>query len=112
MIVALLLIVEREAHFWITLAAIAIVGREIIISALREWMADLGERTTVNVAFIGKVKTMFQMFAIGFLLYENDLWGMPVYTIGLTLLYIAAALTLWSMFVYLKAAWPMMKEKL
>jgi len=109
---ALVILLQDHPTILMMIATAVIVGREITISALREWMADLGEKTTVNVAFIGKVKTTFQMFAIGFLLYENDLWNMPVYTIGLTLLYIATVLTLWSMFVYLKAAWPMMKEKL
>lgn len=109
---ALVILLQDHNTILMMIATAVIIGREITISALREWMADLGERTTVNVAFIGKVKTLFQMFAIGFLLYFNDLWGMPVYKIGLVLLYIATILTLWSMFVYLKAAWPMMKEEL
>ena len=107
---ALVILLQDHPTILMMIATAVIIGREITISALREWMAELGERTAVNVAFIGKVKTLFQMFAIGFLLYERDLWGLPVYTIGLTLLYIAAALTLWSMYVYLRAAWPMMKE--
>ena len=107
---ALVILLQDHPTILMMIATAVIIGREITISALREWMAELGERTAVNVAFIGKVKTLFQMFAIGFLLYERDLWGMPVYIIGLTLLYIAAALTLWSMYVYLRAAWPMMKE--
>lgn len=109
---ALIILLQDDPTIWMMIATVIIIGREITISALREWMADLGERTTVNVAYIGKVKTLFQMFSIGFLLYKNDLWNMPVYAIGLTLLYIAAALTLWSMYIYLKAAWPMMKEKI
>ena len=109
---ALIIILQDHPTILMMIATAVIVGRELTISALREWMADLGERTTVNVAFIGKIKTVFQMFAIGFLLFENDLWGLPIFKIGLTLLYIATALTLWSMFVYLKAAWPMMKEEI
>jgi len=109
---ALVILLQDHPTIWMMIATAVIIGREITISALREWMAELGDKTAVNVAFIGKVKTLFQMFAIGFLLYEDDLWNMPVYTIGLSLLYIAAALTLWSMFVYLKAAWPMMKEEI
>jgi CDP-diacylglycerol--glycerol-3-phosphate 3-phosphatidyltransferase len=109
---ALVILLQDHPTILMMIATAVIVGREITISALREWMADLGESTAVNVAFIGKVKTLFQMFAIGFLLYQNDLWGIPVYKIGLTLLYIATVLTLWSMFIYLKAAWPLMKEKL
>jgi len=109
---ALIILLQDNPSIPMMIATAVIVGRELTISALREWMADLGERTTVNVAYIGKVKTLFQMFAIGFLLYQNALWGIPVYTIGLTLLYIATALTIWSMYVYLRAAWPMMKEKI
>lgn len=109
---ALVILLQDHPTILMMIATAVIIGRELTISALREWMADLGERTTVNVAFIGKVKTLFQMSAIGFLLFQNDLWGIPVYKIGLTLLYIATVLTLWSMIIYLKAAWPMMKEKL
>ena len=109
---ALIILLQDHPTILMMIATAVIVGRELTISALREWMADLGERTTVNVAFVGKIKTVFQMFAIGFLLFEHDLWGIPVFTIGLSLLYIATALTLWSMFIYLKAAWPMMKEKI
>ena len=103
-IVALLLIVEREADFWITLAAIAIVGREIIISALREWMAETGQRAKVAVAFIGKVKTTAQIIAMIFLLYNQPLFGLPIRELGLIALAIATALTLMSMVQYLMSA--------
>ena len=103
-IVALLLIVEREADFWITLAAIAIVGREIIISALREWMAETGQRAKVAVAFIGKVKTTAQIIAMIFLLYNQPLFGLPIRELGLIALAIATALTLISMVQYLMSA--------
>jgi CDP-diacylglycerol--glycerol-3-phosphate 3-phosphatidyltransferase len=83
-----------------------IIGREITISALREWMAELGNRARVAVSVIGKFKTTGQMLAISFLLYRQPLWGLPVVSIGEILLYAAAALTLWSMVVYLRAAWP------
>lgn len=109
---ALIILLQDHPTILMMIATAVIVGREITISALREWMAELGERTTVNVAVIGKIKTIFQMTAIGFLLFERDILGLPIYKIGLVLLYIATALTLWSMFVYLKAAWPMMKEKI
>lgn len=109
---ALIVLLQDNPTVLMMIATAVIIGREITISALREWMAELGERTSVNVAIVGKVKTIFQMVAIGFLLYEKDLWNLPVYQIGLTLLYIATVLTLWSMFVYLKAAWPMMKEEI
>ncbi len=107
---ALVILLQDNPSVWMMIATAIIIGREITISALREWMAELGERAAVNVAMVGKVKTVFQMMAIGFLLYKTNLWFIPVYPIGLILLYIAATLTLWSMCVYLKAAWPMMKE--
>ena len=83
-----------------------IIGREIAISALREWMAEIGNRTRVTVNQIGKVKTTVQMIAITLLLYQHDLWVVPVFRVGEALLYIAAMLTLWSMISYLRAAWP------
>lgn len=93
-----------------TLSAAIIVGREIAISGLREWMAEMGERGTVKVGVLGKLKTIFQMTAISCLLFENNLFGLPVVLIGELLLYLAAALTLWSMWVYLHAAWPIMSR--
>lgn len=92
-----------------------IIGREIAISALREWMAGIGERGSVAVAYIGKVKTAVQMIAILFLLYHDSLdVGMGeinIQFIGRVLIVIAANLTLLSMAYYLKAAWPSMKGK-
>jgi CDP-diacylglycerol--glycerol-3-phosphate 3-phosphatidyltransferase len=92
------------------LSAAIIIGREITISALREWMSELGERGTVKVGLLGKLKTIFQMTAISCLLFQTDLLGLPVLLIGELLLYLAAALTLWSMWVYLHAAWPIMSR--
>lgn len=89
-----------------TIVIVVILGREITVSALREWMAEVGKRSHVAVSFIGKVKTSAQMIAIPFLLWREPLWGLPMLRIGEVLLYLAAALTLWSMLVYLKAAWP------
>ncbi len=106
---ALIMLLQSHPTILMMIATQVIIGREITVSALREWMAELGERAAVGVAMIGKIKTAFQMTAIGFLLYRDDLLGLPIYSVGLTLLYVAAALTLWSMFVYLKAAWPMMR---
>jgi CDP-diacylglycerol--glycerol-3-phosphate 3-phosphatidyltransferase len=104
-IVALLLIVEREASFWITMASVAIVGREIIISALREWMAETGQRSKVAVAYIGKVKTTAQIIALIGLLYNQPLFGViPIREMGLIALAIATVLTLVSMVQYLKSA--------
>ncbi len=104
-VVALMLIVEREGNIWITLAAIAIIGREVIISALREWMAEVGQRGKVAVAFIGKLKTTAQIFALIFLLYNQNLFTViPIREMGLILLAVATALTLISMVQYLMSA--------
>ncbi|TXT23275.1 MAG: CDP-diacylglycerol--glycerol-3-phosphate 3-phosphatidyltransferase, partial [Gallionellaceae bacterium] len=81
--------------------AFIIIGREIAISALREWMAQLGNSKSVAVSMLGKVKTAFQMIAIPFLLYEESLLGLPVYQLGTLLIYVAALLTLVSMVYYL-----------
>ena len=85
---------------------LVIVGREITVSALREWMSEVGKRSHVKVSFVGKIKTVSQMVAIPFLLWQKPFWGLPIFRIGEVLLYLAAALTLWSMLMYLKAAWP------
>lgn len=94
-----------------TVSAAIIIGREIAISALREWMSEMGESGTVKVGLLGKFKTIFQMTAISCLLYEYDLFFLPVALIGELLLYLAAALTLWSMWEYLHAAWPVMSRQ-
>jgi len=104
--VALVLIVQRHPEILLALSAAIILGREITISALREWMAELGQRARVKVSGVGKSKTIFQMVAIGFLLYGEPLWGLPVLMIGRVLLVVAAVLTIWSMVIYLKSAWP------
>jgi CDP-diacylglycerol--glycerol-3-phosphate 3-phosphatidyltransferase len=106
--VALVLLVERHPTALFAIAAAVIIGREIVISALREWMAEMGERGRVKVSAVGKVKTIFQMVAISFLLYGDNIGVIPIAFIGEILLYIAAALTLWSMWVYLHSAWPIM----
>ena len=93
-----------------TLSAAIIIGREIAISGLREWMSEMGESGTLKVGILGKLKTIFQMTAISCLLFQADLFGLPVLLIGEMLLYLAAALTLWSMWVYLHAAWPIMSR--
>ena len=102
--VALLLVVERESMFWITFAAIIIISREITISALREWMAETGQRSKVAVAYIGKVKAVTQILALIFLLYNQDLWGLPLREVGLVLLVVATVLTVGSMVQYLQGA--------
>ena len=103
---ALVLLVEADPRPLLSIPAVVIIGREITVSALREWMAELGARTKVGVSMVGKFKTAAQMTAIVLLLYQAPLLGIDVYTLGLILLYVAAVLTLWSMLVYLAAAWP------
>jgi len=84
-----------------------IIGREIVISALREWMAEIGERSQVKVTGIAKLKTIFQLVGVGAMLFTYPFFGViPVYGIGFTLVLTAAVLTVWSMYVYLRAAWP------
>lgn len=90
--------------------AVIIIGREITISALREWMAKLGQSRNVAVHFLGKVKTAAQMTAILLLLWWDDLLGLPVRTLGTLLIYAAALLTLWSMGYYLRRALPWIRE--
>jgi CDP-diacylglycerol--glycerol-3-phosphate 3-phosphatidyltransferase len=104
--VALVLLLQSHPSIPMALAVAVIIGREITVSALREWMAEIGLRASVAVSMLGKYKTIFQMVAIILLLYEDPVGAMPVWDIGLTLLYIAVALTLGSMIVYIHAAWP------
>jgi phosphatidylglycerophosphate synthase len=88
------------------IVATVIIGREIAVSALREWMAEIGARGRIKVSFWGKFKTIMQIVGLSFLLYRQDLLGLPIYRMGLVLTGIAVLLTLWSMFLYLKLAWP------
>lgn len=104
-VVALVLLVERYNSIWFTLPAAVIIGREIVVSALREWMAEIGKRASVAVSNIGKVKTTMQIIALLVLLGSLPEWVWVV-RFGEACLYVAAALTLWSMMAYLKAAWP------
>ncbi len=109
--VALVLLVQANPNALMSVAAAVIIGREITISALREWMAEIGERAQVAVSSIGKWKTAAQMTALLLLLYREPLLGIPVYTVGMVLLYVAVILTLWSMITYLKAAWPVLSKE-
>lgn len=88
------------------IVAVVMIGREITISALREWMARVGQSASVAVATIGKFKTAAQMIAIPLLLYHEPLWRLNIEFIGTVLIYVAAALTLWSMIYYLRRALP------
>jgi len=108
--VVLVFLVTANPNPWMAIAAAVIIGREITVSALREWMAELGKGAKVSVSMIGKVKTTCQMLALAFLLYREPIGTFPVEQVGYVLLYVAAALTLWSMFVYLMRAWPIMRQ--
>jgi CDP-diacylglycerol--glycerol-3-phosphate 3-phosphatidyltransferase len=107
---ALVLLLQQNPKVVFALASAIIIGREIAISALREWMAEMGESGRVTVSIVGKLKTIFQMVAIALLLYREDLGSLPVAFVGEILLYVAAGLTLWSMWVYLHSAWPVMSR--
>ena len=104
--VSLILLLDVHSTWVFVLPSAVIIGREIVISALREWMAELGQRANVAVSYIGKVKTAIQMIAIFVLLSANPEHQRVIVTLGILLLHVAAALTLWSMVLYLKAAWP------
>jgi len=109
---ALVLIVfaARDEPRWVAvltvLSAAVIIGREIAISALREWMAEIGARRKVAVSGLGKFKTILQIVGLSMMLFRWNLLGIPIYELGLALTVIAAVLTLWSMVQYLRAAWP------
>jgi CDP-diacylglycerol---glycerol-3-phosphate 3-phosphatidyltransferase len=108
--VALVLLVARDAHTLIVLTAVVIIGREITISALREWMAEIGQRRKVAVSQLGKIKTILQIVGLSMMLYRVPLLGLPIYRIGVWLTMVAAVATLLSMVAYLRAAWPDLKR--
>ena len=108
--IVLVLLVQQDPDWYVDIIAIIIIGREITISALREWMATIGERANVAVSWGGKVKTTLQMFGIAFMVYEEPILGIDIYSAGFLLLLAAVGMTLWSMFVYLRAAWPAMQH--
>jgi len=95
----------------LAICGVIIIGREIVISALREWMAEMGERHQVAVSGIAKLKTIFQLVGLGAMLFTFPIFGViPAYGIGFTLVLAASILTIWSMILYLKAAWPHMND--
>ena len=103
---ALVLIVSKDPRWFVTLTAAVIIGREVGISALREWMAEIGARQKMTVTGVAKFKTIVQIVGLSMMLFHEDLFGLPVYLAGLGLTVLAAVLTLWSMVVYLHAAMP------
>ena len=103
--VALVLLVDEHASLWLTLPAAVVISREVVVSALREWMAELGARAQVAVSNVGKWKTAAQMLALVILLAHSPQFSFWI-GLGYGLLFVSAALTLWSMTQYLRAAWP------
>jgi CDP-diacylglycerol---glycerol-3-phosphate 3-phosphatidyltransferase len=104
---ALVLIVSKDPRWFVVIVAVVIIGREIAVSALREWMAEIGARSRMKVTILAKYKTIMQIVGLSLLLYRQNLFGViPTYTLGLLLTAIAAVLTLWSMVQYLRVAWP------
>ncbi len=104
--IVLVMLVQAQSGWFEDIIAMIIIGREITVSALREWMATIGERANVKVSMAGKIKTTLQMFGIAFMVYHNELFGIDIYALGFALLVAAAGMTIWSMFIYLRAAWP------
>jgi CDP-diacylglycerol--glycerol-3-phosphate 3-phosphatidyltransferase/cardiolipin synthase len=104
--IVLVMLVQAQSSWFEDVIAMIIIGREITISALREWMATIGERANVKVDITGKIKTTLQMFGIGFMVWKKPLFGIDIYAVGFVMLVLAAIMTIWSMVVYLRAAWP------
>jgi CDP-diacylglycerol--glycerol-3-phosphate 3-phosphatidyltransferase len=103
---ALVLIVSKDPRWFVVIVAVVIIGREIAVSALREWMAEIGARGRIKVSVLAKYKTIMQIVGLSLLLFREDLFILPTYNLGLVLTGIAAVLTLWSMVQYLRLAWP------
>lgn len=108
---ALVLLVGHDTRPLIVVTAIVIIGREITVSALREWMAHLGARAKVAVSGMGKWKTILQMTGLSMMMFREDVFRLPVYQMGVIMLVLAAALTIWSMGSYLRAAWPELRRE-
>ena len=108
--VVLVLLVQKNPEVYLAIPAAIIIGREITVSALREWMAELGSRNKIAVSVLGKIKTIIQMVSLGFLIFEDTFFGLPIYLIGVVLLYIAVFITLLSMIEYLLLALPRIRK--
>lgn len=109
--VVLIMLLRDDPGGVLAILVAIIIGREITISALREWMAELGQRTSVAVSWVGKVKTIAQLTAISLMLWQTPLFGVALYEIGYALLFVSGVLTVYSMVMYLRAAWPVMREQ-
>jgi CDP-diacylglycerol---glycerol-3-phosphate 3-phosphatidyltransferase len=107
---ALILLTWQDPTHLMVVMAFLIISREIVISALREWMAQMGSSAAVKVSDVGKWKTLMQLLGLGFMMPRQPVLGLPFYEFGALLLSIATVLTVWSMFRYLRAAWPVIKN--
>jgi CDP-diacylglycerol--glycerol-3-phosphate 3-phosphatidyltransferase len=107
---ALVLIVQHDPRIYLAVIAAIIIGREITVSALREWMSEIGASGKVAVTWFGKWKTTVQIVGISMMLFEKNIGPIPIHLIGLILLFVAAALTIFSMLDYLRSAWPTLRE--
>jgi len=105
-VVAIVLIVESHPSIYIAIPSVIIIAREISVSALREWMAELGSREAVQVSFFGKAKTTTQLISLLLMIYSEPYFDLPTFEIGLVVYYLAAFFTVVSMVQYLRAAWP------
>jgi CDP-diacylglycerol---glycerol-3-phosphate 3-phosphatidyltransferase len=107
---ALVLIVSADSRWFVVMMAIVIIGREIAVSALREWMAEIGARGRIKVSQLAKYKTIMQITGLSMMLFNHHLLGIAIYKLGVVLTAIAAVLTLWSMILYLRLAWPELRD--
>ena len=107
---ALVLIVQRDPQIYLAVVAAIIIGREITVSALREWMSEIGASAKVSVTWFGKWKTTVQIIGISLMLFEQPIGPVSVYLVGEVLLLVAAALTMFSMLDYLRSAWPSLRD--
>jgi CDP-diacylglycerol---glycerol-3-phosphate 3-phosphatidyltransferase len=107
---ALVLIVSADSRWFVVIMAIVIIGREIAVSALREWMAEIGARGRIKVSQLAKYKTIMQITGLSMMLFHHPLFGIAIYKLGVVLTAIAAVLTLWSMILYLRLAWPELRD--
>jgi len=107
---ALVLIVSDDPRWFVVIMAIVIIGREIAVSALREWMAEIGARGRIKVSQLAKYKTIMQITGLSMMLFHHPLFGIAIYKLGVVLTAVAAVLTLWSMILYLRLAWPELRD--
>jgi CDP-diacylglycerol--glycerol-3-phosphate 3-phosphatidyltransferase/cardiolipin synthase len=107
---ALVLIVSDDARWFVVIMAVVIIGREIAVSALREWMAEIGARGRIKVSLLAKYKTIMQITGLSMMLFHHQLFGIAIYKLGVVLTAVAAVLTLWSMVLYLRLAWPELRD--